>query len=38
MICPDAGVTVKWFKKGEEFEDEALELYDIIRFVIKNFH
>ena len=36
MICLDASVTVKWFKKGEKFEDEALELYDKIeRFEVE---
>ena len=31
MICLDASVVVKWFKKEEEFEDEALTLYKKIR-------
>ncbi|ODS35188.1 MAG: hypothetical protein A7316_10750 [Candidatus Altiarchaeales archaeon WOR_SM1_86-2] len=31
MIYLDASVAVKWFKKGEEFENEALVLYKKIR-------
>ncbi len=31
MITLDASVVVKWFKKGEAFEDEALWLYQKIR-------
>ncbi|PKP57294.1 MAG: hypothetical protein CVT89_04735 [Candidatus Altiarchaeales archaeon HGW-Altiarchaeales-2] len=36
MIYLDASVVVKWFKKGEEFENESLELYNKIeRFEIE---